>query len=117
MKKTLIYSIFIAGLLLSACQETNPRETSFSTDSYNQEIDAAWKYIKQNDWDDRVDGGKENATVDQVLVDETYELLNDEYISKEVFKVSFKEKENSAVGAPSILVSHDGEIVGYMVGE
>jgi hypothetical protein len=43
--------------------------------------------------------------VKKTIVDNGYELLDDNYEGKEVLSVSFEDKENSVVGTPLILTA------------
>ncbi|QOR64963.1 hypothetical protein IM538_14050 [Cytobacillus suaedae] len=78
----------------------------------------AWNFLKEKGWNDRANDEWGKASVTKVLVNDDYELVDKSYEGKEVFSVSFEDKENTVVGTPIVLVDADTDrVIGYMPGD
>lgn len=113
MKKIQLYIVSTLLLLLTACSEPQNE----ADQPYAKQINAAWDYIVENDWENRIAGGKEDATAEKIEATNTYELFDASLRGKEVIRVTFPDQVNSVVGAPILLVSEEGEVVGFLASE
>ncbi|MBM7661118.1 hypothetical protein JOC85_001890 [Bacillus mesophilus] len=78
----------------------------------------AWNFLKEKGWSESAHEELKSATVTKVLVTKEYELLEQNYEGKEVFSVSFEDKENSVVSTSIILVDvATNKVIGYLPGE
>lgn len=113
MKQIKMFYISILIILLTACSEPQDEEAQ----PYAKQINAAWDYIVENDWENRIAGGKEDATAEKIEATSTYELFDSSLRGKEVIRVTFPDQPNSVIGAPILLVSEEGEVVGFLASE
>jgi len=89
-----------------------------SEDGYELVRKAAWEFIHKKGWSQSAKGNWQNAKVEIIITDQSYELLDTQYEGKQVASVSFQDKDNVVVGTPLILVDLDShEVVGYMHSE
>lgn len=73
----------------------------------------------QNQWEKWTNGDWEHAKVTAYTVNKRQaQLLNEQYIGKKVLRVEFENLENTAAGAPVILVDQEtNKVIGYIPGE
>lgn len=87
-------------------------------ENYFKIRELAWNFLKERGWHSRAKEDWESSTVTKIIVNEKYELLDKSYEGKEVFSVSFKDKEHVVVGTPLVLVdANTNEVIGFMPGE
>ncbi|WP_343800061.1 hypothetical protein [Bacillus carboniphilus] len=87
-------------------------------DNYSSIRKTAWNFIKEKGWSDSAKEDWNSATVTKIIVNGDYELLNTSYEGKEVFSVSFEDKENVLASTPVILVDlNRNKVIGFMLGE
>ncbi|MCM3576480.1 hypothetical protein M3172_25380 [Mesobacillus subterraneus] len=78
----------------------------------------AWNFLKEKGWNKSAKEEWNSATVNKIIVNEDYELLDKSYDGKEVLSISFNDKANVVVGTPIILVdANTDKVIGYMPGE
>ena len=115
MRKLVLFLVItvFSTLMLVGCS-INQGET----DSYNEVREIAWNFVKEKGWNGTANENWHRAEVKKVVVDNNYELLDKTYEGKEVFSVSFEDKENSVVGTPLILIEpNTSKVIGYMPSE
>lgn len=117
--KLLLLSISICLIfLITGCSTTEHAVNESSEDSYELVRKAAWEFVQEKGWSEPAKGNWQNAKVEIIIADQSYELFDVDYKGKEVGSVSFQNKENIVVGTPLILVDLDShEVVGYMPSE
>ncbi|MGX1194623.1 hypothetical protein [Metabacillus sp. SLBN-84] len=111
MKNTILpFALF--SLLIAGCSVEN-------TDGYQEVRKAGWNFMKQNQWEKRTNGDWEHAEVAAYTVNKGQaQLMDEQYIGKEVIRVEFEDLENTAVSAPVILVDQEtNKVIGYIPGE
>ena len=102
--------------LIAGCSTTET--VNDTSGSYELAREAAWEFVQEKGWSDSAKGNWQNAKVEIIIADESYELLDVSYEGKEVTSVSFQDKENVVVGTPLILVDFDNnKVIGYMPSE
>lgn len=119
MLKLLLLSISIGLIsLIAGCSTTQNTVNDSSEDSYELVKEAAWDFVEVKGWSQSAKGNWQDAKVEIIITDQSYELLDTQYEGKEVASVSFQDKDNVVVGTPLILVDLNSyEVVGYMPGE
>ncbi|WP_226669660.1 hypothetical protein [Metabacillus litoralis] len=86
--------------------------------NYSKIREIAWNFLEEKGWSDRAKEEWKSAKVSKIIVTKDYELLDKDYKGKEVFSVSFEDKENIIASTPIILVDADtNKVIGYMPGE
>lgn len=61
---------------------------------------------------------EKSAVIKKMIADKSHELLDESYVGKLVFSVSFEDQDNVVVGTPVVLVDFDThEVIGYIPGE
>lgn len=115
LKKAAIILVILVALC--GCNTVKSSDHAVEQNNYKTEIENSWRYIQEMNWNDRVSSGIEAASVKKVVVDENYELLDNSYYGDEVLEVSFEDNQDSVIGAPSILVSSSGDVIGHSIGE
>lgn len=104
----------IYSLSVSSIKQIN----NIISSNYSKIKEIAWKFLEENGWSNTAQEEWKSATVTKVIVNKDYELLDKNYKGKEVFSVSFKDKENIVASTPIILVDADTyKVIGYMPGE
>jgi nitrous oxide reductase accessory protein NosL len=119
MKLKLLLTLILI-YMLAGCSNSNAQNVAKPTseDGYELVRKAAWDFIQDNGWSEPVKEDWQSAKVELVKVDENYEMLDSQYVGKEVAAVSFQDKENVVIGTPLILVDLETkEVVGYMPSE
>jgi putative lipoic acid-binding regulatory protein len=119
MLKLLLLSISICLIfLITGCTTTEDAVNDSSEDRYELVKEAAWEFVEEKGWSQSAKGNWQNAKVEIIITDQSYELFDTQYEGKEVASVSFQDKDNVVVGTPLILVDLDShEVVGYMPSE
>ena len=120
MKKVALYAVIavFSSFLLVGCSDKPISENQLKTDSYNGVREAAWFYVKNNGWDQTAKENWQSATVEEVVVNNHYSLVDESYRGKEALAVSFEEKENVVIAPPVILVDiKTNEVIGFMPSE
>jgi putative lipoic acid-binding regulatory protein len=119
MLKLPLLSISIGVIfLIVGCSTTEDAVNDSSEDSYELVKEAAWEFVEVKGWSQSAKGNWQDAKVEIIITDQSYELLDTQYEGKEVASVSFQDKDNVVVGTPLILVDLDShEVVGYMPSE
>ncbi|MCM3636267.1 hypothetical protein M3152_00945 [Sporosarcina luteola] len=120
MRKNFLYfaiSVF-SVLLLVGCTDKQTEENHNQSDSYTEVREIAWNFVKEKGWAETAIENWQSAEVTKVVVGKNYDLLNQTYEGKEALSVSFKDKENSVIGTPLILIDSDTyKVIGYMLSE
>ena len=120
MKKVALYAVItvFSSFLLVGCSDKPISENQPKTDSYNGVREAAWFYVKNNGWDQTAKENWQSATVEKVVVNNHYSLVDESYRGKEALAVSFEEKENVVIAPPVILIDiKTNEVIGFMPSE
>ena len=120
MKLKILYLAITAFLilLLVGCSNNQDVGNINDTDSNEKVREVAWAFIEEKGWNDTAKEDWQNAKVQQIIADNSYELLDKTYEGKEILTDSFEDKENVVVGTPLILVDPNlNEVIGYMAGE
>ena len=117
---SILFLTLLSILILVGC--TNEPESDDlienPDDPYGEICAVAWDFIQQNNWHTRADENWESAKVETIIADHRYEILDPTVEGKEVFRVSFKDREDVLVGTPLILVNpQTNEVVGYLLSE
>ncbi|RTQ96578.1 hypothetical protein [Lysinibacillus telephonicus] len=112
---TLLFSM----ILIVGCSNNEVLENSTDLKDENYSVrKIAWDFLHKKGWNDTANKDWETAVVTTIIVDNYVELLDQNYEGKEVLAVSFKDKENTVVGTPIILVDIDSnKVVGYIPSE
>ena len=80
--------------------------------------EVAWEFLKEKGWDYTATGDWESAVIKKTIAEEKYELIDESYVGKLVFSVTFEDQDNVVVGTPIVLVDFDThEVIGYIPGE
>ena len=115
--KLKFFLILISIGMIAGCSSEDAKNDS-SKDGYELVRKAAWEFIHEKGWSEPAEGNWQNANVELLIADESFEMLDTQYEGKEVAAVSFQDKENLVIGTPLILVDLDtNEVVGYMPSE
>lgn len=111
MKNTFL-TCTLFSLLIAGCSVEE-------TDGYQEVRRTGWNFIKQNNWEKWTNGDWKHAKVAPYTVNKGQaQLMDEQYIGKEVIRVEFEDRENTAAGAPVILVDQaTNRVIGYMPGE
>lgn len=119
MVKLLLLSISIGLIfLVVGCSTTEDAVNDSSEDSYELVKEAAWEFVEVKGWSLSAKRNWQDAKVEIIITDQSYELLDTQFEGKEVAMVSFQNKDNVVVGTPLILVDLDShQVVGYMPSE
>ncbi|MCM3709467.1 hypothetical protein [Sporosarcina luteola] len=119
MRKLILYlAITVSLILLAACADKQNEENHNQSDGYTEVREIAWNFVKENGWAETAIENWQSAEVTKVVVGKNYDLLNQTYEGKEALSVSFKDKENSVIGTPLILIDSDTyKVIGYMLSE
>jgi len=109
--------LMVAALLLGGCDEEQ-RIVNETEPAGDEAIAIAWSYVTAHNWQEPAIDAGGSAEVQRVVVDDSYELLDDAYAGTEALAVSFESNPNSVVGVPTILVAPESNtVVGYLPGE
>lgn len=104
--------------MIAGCSSTEDAVNDSSEDSHELEKKAAWEFVQDQGWSQSAKGNWQNAKVEIIITDQSYELFDTQYEGEEVASVSFQDKDNVVVGTPLILVDLEShEVVGYMPSE
>jgi len=112
--------ILISICMIAGCSNSSAQDVAkpSSEDGDGLVRKAAWEFIQEKGWSEKAKVNWQNAKVELIIADEKYEMLNTQYVGKEVAAVSFQDKENVVNGTPLILVDLDtNAVVGYMPSE
>lgn len=115
-KKYIVYFILLLSLI--GCSSNNSNQDQDTSEKETLILQNAYDFAQEQGWSDRIDGDYTQGEIAEVTATKDMELTNEEDIGKEVFTVTFKEKENVAVGIPIIIVNKsDNNVIGYLPSE
>ncbi|WP_400195321.1 hypothetical protein [Lysinibacillus telephonicus] len=121
MRWNVLYLTLLFSIVLIVGCSNNEEVLENSTDLKDENYSVrktAWDFLHKKGWNNMSNKDLETAVVTTTIVDNHVELLDQNYEGKEVLSVSFKDKENTVVGTPIILVDIDSnKVVGYIPSE
>lgn len=113
-----LFAMIFTALFLSGCTEERPVvQTQPSPEEYEIKR-AAFEYADTLDWVTIMDGDLEQATVEFIVVDDRYALLDEGYLDQEVWLVTFPTDENRVLKTPPVLIAPESyDVIGLMPSE
>lgn len=88
-----------------------------TNDKFVEEKKVAWNYLVNQEMSDNANEDLDKASVSEVEVSDDYKLIDETYIGKTVVAVTFEDKENVVIGTPTVLVSSDNKVIGFIPSE
>lgn len=120
MRWNILYlTLLFSMILIVGCSNNEVLENSTDLNNENYSVrKIAWDFLHKKGWNNSANKEWETAVVTTTIIDDHVELLDQNYSKKKVLSVSFKDKGNTVIVTPIILVDIDSnKVVGYIPSE
>lgn len=108
--------IALSIFIVTGC--VNGKSNTEVEENHSNIREIAWNFLKERGWHESAKEEWESSTVTKTVINEDSVLLDESYEGKEVWSVTFEDKENAVVGTPIVLVdAKTNKVIGYMPGE